>query len=146
MPIWSRVAVGLLLAVSLLGFAGFQAYSSKLGPVVQTQGTTYYNGDGPPAAPVICKTEDEVLEAIALAHAKYDQLEGADLQAFGQRATYLKGLPPLRADKLFVITENDQLRDGKTVLFIGLRANCVSTVFSFPARLYREFSVPPGAA
>lgn len=146
MPVWSRVAVGIVLAVSLLGFAGFQAYSAKRGPMIQTQGTTYFNGDGPPAAPVICKSEDEILGAITRVHAKYDRLEGADLQAFEQRATYLKGLPPLRVDKLYVITEDDQLRDGKTVLFIGLKSNCVSSVFSLPTELYRELTVSNGDA
>ena len=57
-----------------------------------------------------------------------------------------KGLPPLGIDTLYVITEDDQLRDGKTVLFIGLASNCVSTVFSFPAKLYREFADTPGNA
>lgn len=146
MPIWSRVAVGLALAVTLLGFAGFQAYSAKLGPIIQAQGTTYYNGDGPPVTPVICKHESDILSAITRVHAKYDRLEGADLQAFEQQAAYLKGLPPLRVDKLYVITEDDQLRDGRMVLFIGLKSSCVSTVFSFPTRLYRELSVSPGAA
>jgi hypothetical protein len=50
----------------------------------------------------------------------------------------LKGLPPLDADELYVVTEDDKLRNGEMVLFIGLKAKCVSTVFSFPARLYRE--------
>ena len=31
-----------------------------------------------------------------------------------------------------------KLRDGEMVLFIGLKAKCVSTVFGFPAKLYRE--------
>ena len=146
MPIWSRVAVGLALAVTLLGFAGFQAYSAKLGPIIQAQGTTFYNGDGPPVTPVICKSESEILSAITRVHAKYDRLEGADLQAFEQQAAYLKGLPPLRVDKLYVITEDDQLRDGKTVLFIGLKSNCVRSVFSLPTPLYREISVSPGGA
>ncbi len=93
-----------------------------------------------------CKSEGEILSAIARVHAKYDHFEGDGLQAFEQRATYLKGLPPLRIDKLYVITEDDQLRDGRMVLFIGLRSNCVSTVFSFPTRLYRELTLSSGAA
>jgi hypothetical protein len=32
------------------------------------------------------------------------------------------------------------------VLFIGLRANCVSTVFGLPAKLYRELSGKPASA
>ena len=146
MPVWSRIAAGLVLTVTLLGFAGFKAYSAKLGPIVQAHGTTYFNGDGPPAAPVPCKPESAILSAIAQVHAQYDHFEGDSLHAFEQRATYLKGLPPLRVDTLYVITEDDQLRDGRTVLFIGLRSNCVSTVFSFPARLYRELTVTSGAA
>jgi len=146
MPVWSRVAVGLVLAVTLLGIAGYQGYSARLGPIIQTQGTTYFNGDGPPAKPVICKSEDEILDAITRVHAKYDHLEGADLEAFEQRATYLKGLPPLRVDKLYVITEDDQIRDGKTVLFIGRNSNCVRSVFSFPAQFYRELTVSDGGA
>ncbi|HUU67367.1 MAG TPA: hypothetical protein VMW57_08840 [Methyloceanibacter sp.] len=146
MPVWSRIAVGLALAVTLLGFAAFRAYSEKLGPIVQAYGTTYFNGEGPKAVPVPCKSEGAIVSAIAQVHARYDHFEGDSLQAFEQRATYLKGLPPLRVDTLYVITEDDQLRDGRTVLFIGLRSNCVSTVFSFPARLYRELTVSSGAA
>jgi len=146
MPVWSRIAAGLALAVTLLGFVGFKAYSEKLGPLIQAHGTTYYNGDGPPSVPVPCKSEGEILAAASRVHAKYDRLQGTRLEAFEQRAAMLKGLPPLRVDTLYVITEDDQLRDGKTVLFIGLKSNCVSTVFSFPTRVYREFTVSPGAA
>lgn len=146
MPVWSRIAAGLALAAILLGFAGFQAYSDKRGPIVQAYGTTYFNGDGPPSEPAPCKSESEILSAIAQVHAKYDHFAGDGLQAFEQRAAYLKGLPPLRVDTLYVITEDDQLRDGRMVLFIGLRSNCVSTVFSFPTRLYRELAISSGAA
>ncbi|MGH6735944.1 MAG: hypothetical protein ACRECX_07675 [Methyloceanibacter sp.] len=145
MPLWSRVAAGLALAIALLGFAGFKAYSEKLGPIIQAYGTTYYHGEGPPSVPIPCKSENEILAAIVDVHAKYDYLEGAELEAFEQRAAYLRGLPPLGADKLYIVTEDDQLRDGNTVLFIGLRSNCVSTVFSFPTRLYRELTVSPRA-
>jgi hypothetical protein len=146
MPPWSRIATGLVLALTLLGFAGFTAYSAKLGPLIQAYGTTYYNGDGPHVAAVPCKPESEILAAIAGVHAKYDHLEGAGLRAFESRAAHLKGLPPLGIDTLYVITEDDQLRDGKTVLFIGLKSNCVNTVFSLPARLYRELASAPGGA
>ena len=91
-------------------------------------------------------TEDEILDAITRVHAKYDHLVGADLEAFEQRATYLKGLPPLRVDKLYVITEDDQIRDGKTVLFIGLKSDCVKSVFSFPTKFYRELTVSDAGA
>ena len=37
-----------------------------------------------------------------------------------------------------VITEDDQLRQGEMVLFIGLKGDCVSTVFGFSAKLYQE--------
>ena len=47
MAVRSRIAAGLVLAGALIGFAGFTAYSKKLGPLVQEYGTTYYNGDGP---------------------------------------------------------------------------------------------------
>ena len=146
MPHWSRIAAGLVIAVTLLGFAGFKAYSEKLGPLIQAYGTTYYNGDGPPVVAVPCKPESEIRSAIARVHAKFDHLEGAALRAFEQRAAHLKGLPPLGIDTLYVITEDDQLRDGKMVLFIGLASNCVSTVFSLPSRLYRELAAAPGAA
>lgn len=146
MPVWSRIAAGLVLAVTLLGFAGFRAYSEKLVSIVQAHGTTYFNGEGPPSVPVPCKSESEILSAIAQVHAQYDYFEGDSLQAFEQRATYLKGLPPLRVDTLYVITEDDQLRDGRMVLFIGPRSNCVSSVFSFPTRLYRELALSSGAA
>jgi hypothetical protein len=138
MPVWPRIAAGLLLAGVLIGFAGFKAYSAKLGPLVQVYGTTYYNGDGPAAAPLACKPESEIVAAIRQVHAKYDYLEGADLKSFEQRAGMLKGLPPLNIEKLYIITEDDQLRDGEMVLFIGLRVDCVTTVFGLPSRLYRE--------
>jgi hypothetical protein len=146
MPLWSKVVAGLAIAITLLGFVGFKAYSGRLGPVVQTYGTTYYNGEGPPVVPVPCKSESEIRSAIARVHAKFDHLGGAPLRAFEQRAAHLQGLPPLGVDTLYVITEDDKLRDGRTVLFIGLTANCVSTVFSFPARLYHELATVTGNA
>jgi hypothetical protein len=145
MPLWSKVAAGLAIAVTLLGFVGFRAYSERLGPLVQTYGTTYYNG-GPPAAAVPCKSESEIRSAIARVHATFDHFSGERLKAFEQRAALLKGLPPLRVETLYVITADDKLRDGRTVLFIGLKGNCVSTVFSFPAPLYRELVAERGAA
>ncbi len=146
MPLWSRLVAGLVLAIVLIGFAGFNGYSKKLGPLIQTHGTTYYNGEGPAFAPVPCKSEHVIRSAIAQVHAKFDYLGGEALRAFEERAALLKGLPPLNVDTLYVITEDDQLRDGKMVLFIGLKAKCVSTVFSFPARLYHEIAAVPGAA
>jgi len=140
MPVWPRIAAGLVLTGVLIGFAGFRAYSEKLGPIVQAHGTTYYNGQGPVSVPLACKPESEITAAISQVHAKYDYLEGADLQAFEQRAAVLKGLPPLDIDKLYVITEDDQLRDGEMVLFIGFRVDCVTTVFGLPTKLYRELA------
>src|SRR4030042_457885 len=140
MAVRSRIVAGLVLAGALMGFAGFTAYSEKLGPLVQEHGTTYYNGDGPSSVPVACKPESEIVAAIGQVHAKYDYLEAADLKAFEQRAAELKGLPPLNVEKLYVITEDDQLRDGEMVLFIGLRVNCVTTVFGLPTKLYRELT------
>jgi hypothetical protein len=146
MPPWSRIAVGIALAVTLLGVVGLKAYSERLGPIIQTYGITYYNGDGPRDVTVPCKSESEIRSAIAQVHAKFDHLGGEQLRAFEERAALLKGLPPLDVDTLYVITEDDKLRDGKTVLFIGLQSNCVSTVFSFPARLYHELAAVPGDA
>jgi hypothetical protein len=142
-PVWSRIAVGLALAGLLIGVAVYKASSAKLGPLVGQYGVTYYNGEGPVAAPVACKPESEIVAAIGQVHAKYDYLAGDSLRAFEQRAADLKGLPPLNIDKLYVITEDDQLRDGQMVLFIGLKANCVKTVFGLPTRLYREIAGPP---
>ncbi|ODS01382.1 hypothetical protein AUC68_00530 [Methyloceanibacter methanicus] len=139
---WAKISAGLVLAVVLLGFAGLKATSSKFGPLVQPHGTTYYGGDGPKIASVPCKSESEIRSAIARVHAQFDHYAGPRLQAFEQRAAHQKGLPPLRVDTLYVITEDDQMRDGKTVLFIGLKSDCVSTVFSFPARLYLELMSP----
>jgi hypothetical protein len=127
-----------LLGASLIGLAGLQGASKKLGPLVQEHGTTYYSNDGPVSPPVICKPLSTILAAIKQVHAKYDYLAGDDLKTFQDRARDLKGLPPLNADELYVITEDDQLRDGEMVLFIGLKAKCVSTVFGFPAKLYHE--------
>jgi len=138
MPVWLKIAAGAALGLTLIGLAGLQGASKKLGPLVQEHGTTYYNDDGTISPPVICKPESTILAAIKQVHAKYDFLAGNDLQAFEGRARDLKGLPPLNADELYVITEDDQLRDGKMVLFIGLKSKCVSTVFGFPAKLYNE--------
>jgi hypothetical protein len=138
MPTWLRRAVGVTLAVSLLTVAGVQAYSERLRPLVQEYGTTYYNGDGPPTAPLICKPEETILTAIEQVHAKFDHLTGDSLQAFQTRARDLKGLPPLDVDDLYVITEDDKLRNGDMVLFIGLKLQCVKTVFGFSAAIYRE--------
>lgn len=144
MPTWAKISAGLVLAIALLGFAGLRATSMKSGPLVQSYGTTYYGGEGPKAPPVPCKSESQIRSAIARVHAKYDVYGGERLRTFEERAALKKGLPPLRVDTLFVITEDDQMRDGETVLFIGLTSNCVSTVFSFPARLYRELAAGPG--
>jgi hypothetical protein len=138
MPIWLKVAAGTILAVSLIGLAGLHAFSEKLGPLVQQHGTIYYNGDGPILTPVICKPESVILAAIKEVHAKFDHLADGDLQSFEDRARDLEGLPPLDADELYIITEDDQLRNGEMVLFIGLRAKCVTTVFGFSAKLYRD--------
>lgn len=140
MPTWAKISAGLALAVLLLGFAGLRATSVHVSPLEQSQGTTYYGGDGPKIAPVACKPESEIRAAIARVHAKFDHYSGASLEAFEQRAAHDKGLPPLRVDTLYVITEDDQMRDGKSVLFIGLSSNCVSQVFSFPARLYQDLA------
>ena len=139
-----RIAAGLVLAGALIGFAGFTAYSKKLGPLVQEYGTTYYNGDGPSGPPVACKPESEIVAAIHQVHAKFDFFEGTELTAFEARAAALKGLPPLGIDKLYVITEDDQLRDGEMVLLIGLKVDCVKTVFGLPARLYHEIAGKSG--
>lgn len=144
MPMWSKISAGLVLAIALLGLAGLKASSGKLGSITQPHGTTYYNGTGPKAPPLPCKPEKDIRAAISRVHAKYDRYAGESLQAFEQRATHLKGLPPLRVDTLYVITEDEELRDGKSVLFIGLSSNCVSTVFSFPAPLYNELAMGPG--
>ncbi len=138
MPAWAKIGAGLVLALVLLGFAGLKATSNKFGPLVQTYGTTYYGGGGPKVATVPCKTESDIRSAIARVHAVFDQYVGSRLAAFEQRAAHQKGLPPLRVDTLYVITEDDQMRDGKTVLFIGLKDDCVSTVFSFPTRIYDD--------
>jgi hypothetical protein len=144
MPTWWKIAAGLVVAaglalsVALIDFGGFRAYSEKLGPLVQEHGTTYYNDDGPVAPPVTCKPESEILGAIDQVNAKYDYLAGAELKAFEQRATLLKGLPPLNVDELYVITEDDKLQTREMVLFIGLRSSCVTTVFGLSAKLYRE--------
>jgi hypothetical protein len=147
MPVWLKIAFGIALGASLIGLAGLQGASKKLGPLVQTHGTTYYYGDGPPErAPVICKPKTAILAAIGQVHAKFDHLDGDGLKSFQDHARDLKGLPPLDADELYVITEDDQLRDGQMVLFIGLKANCVSMVFGFSAKLYREILDGTGKA
>ena len=140
MHVRPRIAAGILFAGALIGLAGFSALSKRLGPLVQQYGTTYYNGDGPKFQTVACKPESEIIQAIGQVHAKYDYFEGDNLRAFEQRAALLKGLPPLDIDKLYVITEDDKLRNGEMVLFIGLRLNCVKTVFGLPTTLYREIA------
>jgi hypothetical protein len=143
MHVRPRIAAGILFAGALIGLAGFSALSKRLGPLVQQYGTTYYNGDGPKFQTVACKPESEIIQAIGQVHAKYDYFEGDNLRAFEQRAALLKGLPPLDIDKLYVITEDDKLRNGEMVLFIGLRLNCVKTVFGLPTTLYREIAGTP---
>ncbi len=145
-PSWLKPAAGLTIAVSLLAIAGMQAYSERLGPVVQEHGTTYYNGEGPAPAPTICKPQGAILAAIEQVHAKFDHLAGDDLAAFQEHARDLKGLPPLDIEELYVITEDDQLRNGDMVLFIGLKGKCVTTVFGFSAAVYREILGKGGAA
>mgnify|MGYP005850629187 CR=1 FL=1 len=147
MPVWLKIGFGIAIGAALIALAGIQGASKKLGPLVQSHGTTYYYGDGPAKpAPVICKPKSEILNAIGQVHAKFDHLDGEALKAFQDRARDLKGLPPLDADELYVITEDDQLRDGQMVLFIGLRANCVTTVFGFSAKLYHEILEGVGRA
>jgi hypothetical protein len=146
MPVSPRVGLGLALAGVLIGLAALQAYSRKLDPVVQTYGTTYYNGEGPIFPPVACKPESEIVSAIGQVHAKYDLFEGGTLDAFEQRATLLKGFPPLNIEKLYVITEDDQLRNGAMVLFIGLKSGCVKTVFGLSTKVYREILGESGRA
>ena len=146
MPAWSKIAAGLVIAIVLLGFAGLKAYTDRTGvavendQLVQKHGTTYYDGKGPQAPPVACKPESKILSAIDGVHAEYDLYDGARLEAFEQRAAHMHGLPPLRVDKLYVITKDDNVRDGESVLFIGLKKDCVSIVFSFPAQLYAELA------
>lgn len=146
LPLWGRCAVGLVLAAGLMGFAGLKAYSAKRGPLVQAHGTTYYNGEGPPSEPVVCKSKGEIASAIEQVHAKYDYRVGAELAAFEARAAALKGLPPLNVEELYVITEDDQFRNGEMVLFIGLKVGCVSFVFGLPAKLYLELAPAPAGA
>jgi len=100
----------------------------------------------PLSEPIVCKTKAEIAAAIDQVHAKYDHLADAELAVFEARAGALKGLPPLNVEELYVITEDDQLRNGEMVLFIGLRAGCVSMVFGLPAKLYRELAGAPDGA
>jgi len=137
MRVSPRVGAGLALASALIGVAALHAYLRKPGPLVQSHGTTYYNGDSP-FAPVPCKSESEIRTAIGQVHAKYDDFEGASLASFEERATLLKGFPPLNIEKLYVITEDDELRNGEMVLFIGLKSGCVKTVFGLSAKVYHE--------
>jgi hypothetical protein len=146
MHVRPRIAAGILLAGVLIGLAAISAYSKRLEPLVGQYGTTYYNGEGPISTPIACKPESEIVAAIVQVHAKYDYLEGDDLRAFEQRAAALKGLPPLNIDKLYVITEDDQLRDGEMVLFIGLKLDCVKTVFGLPTKLYQEIAGKPATS
>jgi hypothetical protein len=137
MPNWLKIGAGLALTVSLIAVAALRAYSDKLGPLVQAHGTTYYNGTYTPQ-PVACKPESTIAASIDQVHAKYDYYAGLDLAAFERRALIFDGLPPLKVEKLYVITQDDKLRDGEMVLFIGLKADCVSLVFGFPARVYYD--------
>lgn len=146
MPVSPRVGAGLALAGVLIGLAALQAYSRKLEPARQSYGTTYYGGEGPAFAPVACKPESDIVAAIAQVHAKYDAFEGSALASFEERATLLKGFPPLNVEKLYVITEDDQLRNGEMVLFIGLKDGCVKSVFGLSTKVYRQIlSAPEGA-
>ncbi len=111
----------------------------KLEPVVQTYGTTYYNGEGPIFAPVACKPESEILARDRAGARQIRSISKGPISRPSSSARLCsKGLPPLNIDKLYVITEDDQLRDGEMVLFIGLKGDCVNTVFGLPTKLYRE--------
>lgn len=150
MPAWSKIAAGLAIALILLGFAGLRLYSDRMGaavqtgPLVQEHGTTYYDGEGPKVPTAACKRESEIRSAIAGVHAEFDHYGGSQLQAFEARAAQMHGLPPLRVDTLYVITKDDNVRDGESVLFVGLKEDCVSIVFSFPATLYAELAAEGG--
>ena len=125
MPVWSKVAAGLVLAGVLIGLVGFRAYSERLGPYVGQYGTTYYNGEGPLSVPVTCKPESEIRAAIVQVHAKFDYLEGDALRAFERRAADLKGLPPLNIDHYtaFVAVTHDPKIDDPALLHAFAR-NC----------------------
>lgn len=145
-PAWSKMAIGLAIAVILLGFAGLRAFQDRAatvvetGPLVQEHGTTYYGSDGPDEPAIACKPESEILAAIDDVHAEFDVYDGDALQEFERRAAHMRGLPPLRVDKLYVITKDDNVQNRDAVLFIGMRKDCVGVVFSFPAKLYAELS------
>ena len=131
MPVWLKIAAGAVLAVSLIGLAGFHGFSRSSARSFRSTAPPITTARGRHRAPVICKPESAILAAIDQVHAKFDHLAGADLKAFQERARDFKGLPPLNADELYVVTEDDKLRDGEMVLFIGLKAKCVTTVFGF---------------
>ena len=143
MPVRLRIAAGIVLAGALIGLAGFSAYSKRLGPLVQQYGTTYYNGDGPsrrrsPASP---RARSSRRSGRCTPNTTISR---GPISGLSSSARRLKGLPPLNIEKLYVITEDDQLRDGEMVLFIGLRVDCVTTVFGLPTKLYRELAGKSG--
>ena len=110
------------LPALLIGLAGFSSlFARSSGRSCSNTARPITTATARYSPPVACKPESEILAAIGQVHAKYDHLEGVELAAFEQRAALLKGLPPLNIEKLYVITEDDQLRDGEMVLFIGLR-------------------------
>ncbi len=141
MPVWSKITVGLVLAIALLGLAGLRASSGNLGRIDQPHGTTFYNGQGPKAPPLPCKPESDIRSAIVRVHAKYDLFDGARLDAFEQRsAAHLKRLAsasgPIPSSRHVWMS---QLRlDGKNwSSFTGLtRRDCVSTVIRHHPHCY----------
>jgi hypothetical protein len=133
MPNWLKVAAGLTLALSLILAVGLRA--TRVDPLHASQGAGLAS-----VTEVACKTELTILNGIRQVHAKYDYYDGDKLKVFEDRALALLGLPTLDVDRLYVITEDDELRKGTMVLFIGLKADCVTQVFGFPAWLYKEIA------
>jgi hypothetical protein len=112
-------------APALISFAG-SGPIPKLRPFVQAYGTTYQRRRL--SAPLAYKPS-EIVAAIKCA--KYDYLEGADLEVF-ESARLNSGLPPLNVR--YMSSPDDSSATGGGSVHQA-QVNCVATVFGLPTKL-----------
>ena len=137
MPNWLKVAIGLALTVSLIAVAASAPIPissvrscRRMARPITTAPTRLSRSPASPRARSSLRSIRSTPNTIIT--------QGPISAAFERRALIFDGLPPLKVEKLYVITQDDKLRDGEMVLFIGLKADCVSIVFGFPARVYDD--------
>ena len=145
MPVWLKIAAGALLGASLIGLAGLQGASKNSVPSCRNT-----------ARPIIAMTDRS--------RRRLSANRSARSSPRSSRCTPNTTISPARISKpsrtapaisracrrstpmsFTSSPKMTKLRDGEMVLFIGLKAKCVSTVFGFPAKLYREILSATGS-